>query len=66
MQMTSPSAVAGYSRFIAVRRHHVSLRSDVLMAAHAQAVNGVLYRGDTAKRNQANTVFSSINQAWGL
>jgi hypothetical protein len=39
---------------------------DVLLAADAQAVNGVLYNGDTTKRNQANTVFSAINQAGGL
>jgi hypothetical protein len=39
---------------------------DVLLAADAQAVNGVLYNGDTAKRNQANTVFSNMNQAGGL
>jgi hypothetical protein len=39
---------------------------DVLMAADAQAVNGVLYNGDTVKRNKANAVFSAINQAGGL
>jgi hypothetical protein len=39
---------------------------DVLMAADAQAVDGVLYNGDTAKRNKANTVFSAVNQAGGL
>jgi hypothetical protein len=36
---------------------------DLLLAADAQAVNGVLYNGDTAKRNMANTVFSAINEA---
>jgi hypothetical protein len=39
---------------------------DVLLAADAQAVNGALYNGDTAKRNKANAVFSAINQAGGL
>jgi hypothetical protein len=39
---------------------------DVLLAADAQAVDGVLYNGDTTKRNQANTVFNAINQAGGL
>jgi hypothetical protein len=39
---------------------------DILLAADAQAVNGVLYNGDTAKRNMANNVFSAINQAGGI
>jgi probable HAF family extracellular repeat protein len=39
---------------------------DFLLAADAQAVNGVLYNGDTAKRNMANNVFSAINQAGGI
>jgi hypothetical protein len=34
----------------------------LLQAVNNQAVNGVLYNGNTAKRNQANTVFSAINQ----
>ena len=39
---------------------------DLLLAVDAQAVNGVLYNGNTAKRNMANTVFSAINQAGGI
>jgi hypothetical protein len=39
---------------------------DILLAADAQAVNGVLYNGTTAKRNMANTIFSAINQAGGI
>jgi hypothetical protein len=39
---------------------------DVLLAADAQAVNGLLYNGDTARRNQASTDFSAINQVGGL
>jgi hypothetical protein len=38
---------------------------DVLLAADAQAVNGVLYNGDKTKRDKANAVFSAINQAGG-
>jgi hypothetical protein len=38
---------------------------EILLAADSQAVNGVLYNGDTNKRNQANNVFSSINEAGG-
>jgi hypothetical protein len=36
---------------------------DILLAADAQAVDGVLYNGDTTRRNMANNVFSGINQA---
>jgi hypothetical protein len=39
---------------------------DLLLAADAQAVNGVLYNGDTTKRNQANNVFSAINEAGSI
>ena len=39
---------------------------DILLAADAQAVNGVLYNGNTARRNMANNVFSAINQAGGI
>jgi hypothetical protein len=39
---------------------------EVLLAADAQAVNGVLYNGDKTRRDKANTVFSAINQAGGL
>ena len=39
---------------------------DLLLAADAQAVNGVLYNGNATKRNEANTVFSAVNQAGGI
>ena len=39
---------------------------DLLLAADAQAVNGVLYNGNAAKRNKANNVFGAINQAGGI
>jgi len=39
---------------------------DLLLAADAQAVNGVLYGGNAAKRNEANAVFSAVNQAGGI
>jgi uncharacterized delta-60 repeat protein len=39
---------------------------DLLLAADAQAVNGVLYGGNAARRNEANAVFSAVNQAGGL
>jgi sugar lactone lactonase YvrE len=39
---------------------------DLLLAADAQAVNGLLYNGNAAKRNEANNVFSAVNQDGGL
>ena len=39
---------------------------DLLLDADAQAVNGVLYGGNAAKRNEANAVFSAVNQAGGI
>ncbi len=39
---------------------------DILLAADAQSVNGVLYSGDVVKRNKANNVFGAINAAGGI
>ena len=39
---------------------------DLLLAADAQAVDGVLYGGNTTKRNEATNIFSAINQAGGI
>jgi hypothetical protein len=39
---------------------------DILLAADSQAVNGVLYNGDTTKRVKANNVFSAINEAGSI
>jgi hypothetical protein len=39
---------------------------DLLVAGDAQAVNGVLYNGNTAKRNLANSVFGAVNGSGGL
>ena len=39
---------------------------DLLLAADVQAVNGVLYNGNTTKRNEANNVFSAVNQAGAI
>jgi uncharacterized delta-60 repeat protein len=39
---------------------------DLLLATDTQAVDGVLYNGDTTKRKEANNVFSAVNQAGGI
>ena len=36
---------------------------DLLRATDAQAVNGLLYNGNTTRRNEANNVFSAVNEA---
>jgi hypothetical protein len=36
---------------------------DLLLATDSQAVKGLLYKGNTAKRNEANAVYSALNQA---
>jgi hypothetical protein len=39
---------------------------DLLLATDAEAVNGVLYNGNTTLRNEANTAYSAVNQAGGI
>jgi uncharacterized delta-60 repeat protein len=39
---------------------------DLLLATDAQAIDGVLYNGNTTKRNEANAVYSAINQAGSI
>ncbi|MFO0954028.1 MAG: LamG-like jellyroll fold domain-containing protein [Isosphaeraceae bacterium] len=39
---------------------------DLLLAVDAQAVNGVLYNNDPARRTKANNVFGAINQSGGI
>ena len=41
-------------------------RTNALLAADAQSVNGLLYNGNTTRRNMAHTVFSAINEVGGL
>jgi uncharacterized delta-60 repeat protein len=39
---------------------------DLLLATDAQAVDGLLYNADQLKRNEANSVYSALNQAGGI
>jgi parallel beta-helix repeat protein len=39
---------------------------DLLLATDAQAVNGVLYNGNTTKRNEANNIFSAVNEGGSI
>jgi hypothetical protein len=63
---TATFNVGGNGDAFGVANNTVMTVMDFLLAADAQAVNGVLYNGNTAKRNMANTVFSAINQAGGI
>jgi hypothetical protein len=40
--------------------------AEQLLATDAQAVNGLLYNGNTTMRNEANTVYSALNAAGGI
>ena len=63
---TATYNVGGNGAAFGVADNTVMTVMDILLVADAQALNGVLYNGDTAKRNMANTVFSAINQAGGI
>jgi hypothetical protein len=63
---TATVNVASNGAAFGVADNTVMTVMDVLLAADAQAVNGLLYNGDTVKRTKANAVFSAINQAGGL
>ena len=39
---------------------------DLLLAADNQAINGILYGGSAVKRNEANNVYSAVNQAGNI
>ena len=39
---------------------------DLLLATDAQAINGVLYYGKSTRRNEANAVYSALNEAGGI
>jgi hypothetical protein len=39
---------------------------DLLQATDNQAINGLLYNGNATKRNEANNVYSAINQAGNI
>jgi hypothetical protein len=39
---------------------------DLLVATDNQAINGVLYGGSVAKRTEANSVYSAVNQAGNI
>ena len=39
---------------------------DLLLATDDQAVGGRLYNGNAARRNEANAVYSALNQAGGI
>jgi hypothetical protein len=39
---------------------------DLLLATDAQAVNGILYNGNSTKRSEANALFDALNGAGGI
>ena len=63
---TATANVGGNGDAFGVANNSTLTLMDLLLAADAQAVNGVLYGGNAAKRNEAHAVFSAVNQAGGL
>ncbi len=63
---TATYKVGGNGAAFGVADNTVMTVMDLLLVADAQAVNGVLYNGDTSKRDKANNVFSAINDAGGI
>jgi hypothetical protein len=39
---------------------------DLLLATDAQAIDGPLYNGNTTKRNEANSVYSTLNESGSI
>jgi hypothetical protein len=39
---------------------------DLLLATDDQAVNGILYNGNTTRRKEANDLYSALNQAGNI
>jgi hypothetical protein len=62
---TAAVNVGGNGAAFGVANNAVLTVMDLLKAADAQAVNGVLYNGDATKRNEANNVFNAINESGG-
>ena len=63
---TATYNVGAHGAAFGVADNTVMTVMDMLLAADAQAVNGVLYGGNTVQRTKANNVFGAINQAGGL
>jgi hypothetical protein len=63
---TAAVNVGGDGAAFGVANNTVLTVMDLLFATDAQAVNGVLYGGNTTKRTEANDVYGAVNQAGGL
>jgi hypothetical protein len=60
---TATANVGGNGDAFGVANNTTMTLLDLLLAADAQAVNGVLYNGNAARCNEANNVFSAVNEA---
>jgi hypothetical protein len=59
---TATTSVGSNGDAFGVANNSTLTLMDLLLAADSQAVNGALYGGNAAKRNEANAVFSAFNQ----
>jgi streptogramin lyase len=60
---TATASVGGNGDAFGVANNTTMTLMDLLLAADAQAVNGVLYNGNATRRSEANNVFSAVNDA---
>jgi hypothetical protein len=63
---TATTSVGGNGDAFGVANNTTLTLMDLLLAADAQAVNGILYNGNATKRNEANNMFSAVNQDGGI
>jgi hypothetical protein len=63
---TATANVGGNGDAFGVADNSTLTLMDLLLATDAQAVNGLLYNGNTTKRNGANSVYSAVNQAGNI
>jgi hypothetical protein len=63
---TATANVGSNGDAFGVANNTVLTLMDLLLATDAQAVNGLLYNGNATKRNEANNVYSAVNQAGNI
>ena len=49
-----------------VANNHTMTVTGLLLATDDQAINGLLYNGNAARRDEANAVYSALNQAGSI
>jgi uncharacterized delta-60 repeat protein len=63
---TATVSVGSNGDAFGVARNTTLTVMDLLLATDDQAIDGLLYGGNAARRNEANAVYSAVNQAGGM